>query len=58
MRASTANFIKMPPEVIASMKLGRWQAEVTDAGMGGWIDIMKRQDMLRSGLDVKKIIAR
>ena len=32
-RASTAKFIKMPPEVIANMKLGRWQAEVTDAGM-------------------------
>lgn len=57
-RASTANFIKMPPDVIANMKLGRWQAEVTDEGMGAWIDIMKRQDMLRSGLDVKKIIAR
>lgn len=57
-RASTANFIKMPAEVIAGMKLGRWQAEVTEAGMGGWIDIMKKQDMLRSGLDVKKIIAR
>lgn len=57
-RASVANFTKMPAEVIASMKLGRWQAEVTDAGMGGWIDIMKRQDMLRSSLDVKKVIAR
>jgi len=57
-RASTANFTKMPPEVIAAMKLGRWQAEVTEAGIGGWIDIMKKQDMLRTGLDVKKIIAR
>jgi NitT/TauT family transport system substrate-binding protein len=57
-RAATAKFIKMPPEVIASMKLGRWQAEITDAGMQGWIDIMKRQDMIRSGLDVGKVIAR
>jgi NitT/TauT family transport system substrate-binding protein len=58
-RASVANFTKMPAEVIASMKLGgRWDAEVTEAGIGGWIDIMKRQDMLRSSLDVKKIIAR
>ena len=56
-RASTANFTKMPAEVINSMKLGRWQAEVTEAGIGGWIDIMKRQDMLRSPLDVKKVIA-
>jgi hypothetical protein len=40
------------------MKLGRWQAEVTDAGMGGWIDIMKRQGMLQTGLDVGKVIAR
>jgi NitT/TauT family transport system substrate-binding protein len=57
-RAAVGKFIKMPPEVIASMKLGRWQAEVTDAGMQGWIDIMKRQDMIRSGLDVGKVIAR
>jgi NitT/TauT family transport system substrate-binding protein len=57
-RAAVGKFIKMPPEVIANMKLGRWQAEVTDAGMGAWIDIMKRQDMLRSALDVGKVIAR
>jgi NitT/TauT family transport system substrate-binding protein len=57
-RAAVGKFIKMPPEVIANMKLGRWQAEVTDAGMGGWIDIMKRQGMLQTGLDVGKVIAR
>lgn len=57
-RASVANFIKMPPEVIAAMKLGRWQAEVTADGIGGWIEIMKKQDMLRSNLDLQKIIAR
>ena len=57
-RASTGNFIKMPPEVIANMLLGRWNAEVTEAGMGGWIEIMKKQDMLRADLDVKKTIAR
>ncbi len=57
-RAAVGKFIKMPPEVIANMKLGRWQAEVTDAGMGAWIDIMKKQDMLRSKLDVSKVIAR
>jgi NitT/TauT family transport system substrate-binding protein len=57
-RAAVGNHIKMPPPVIAAMKLGRWQAEVTDAGMTAWIDIMKRQDMLRAPLDVKKVIAR
>jgi NitT/TauT family transport system substrate-binding protein len=56
-RASTANFIKMPPEVIANMKLGRWNAAVTETGMGAWIDIMKKQDMFRSPMDVKKVIA-
>jgi NitT/TauT family transport system substrate-binding protein len=57
-RASVANYIKMPPEVIAGMKLGRWQAAVTDTGIAGWIDIMKRQDMLRTGIDAKSVIAR
>lgn len=56
-RAATANYIKMPPDVIANMKLGRWQAEVTDPGMRAWIDLMKRQDMLRTSLDVGRIIA-
>jgi NitT/TauT family transport system substrate-binding protein len=57
-RASVANYIKMPPEVIANMKLGRWDANVTEAGMAGWVEIMKRQDMLRSAIDAKKIIVR
>jgi NitT/TauT family transport system substrate-binding protein len=57
-RTSVANYIKMPPEVIASMKLGRWQADVTEAGMAGWVEIMKKQDMLRTAIDAKKIIAR
>jgi len=48
----------MPPEVIAGMKLGRWQAAVTDTGIAGWIDIMKRQDMLRTSIDAKSVIAR
>ena len=56
-KAATAKFIKMPPDVIENMRLGRWQAEITDAGMAGWIDIMKKQDMLRSKLDVQKIVA-
>ena len=57
-RAATAKYIKMPAEVIENMRLGRWQAEITEAGMAAWIDIMKRQDMLRTNLDVKKVIAR
>lgn len=57
-RTAVANYIKMPPEVIASMKLGRWQAAVTESGIAGWVDIMKRQDMLRSAIDAKNIIAR
>jgi NitT/TauT family transport system substrate-binding protein len=57
-RASVAKFTKMPPEVIASMKFGRWQAGVTEAGIGSWIDIMRKQDLLRSSIDVKKIVAK
>jgi NitT/TauT family transport system substrate-binding protein len=57
-RASVGNYIKMPPEVIANMKLGRWDANVTEAGMAGWVEIMKRQDMLRTAIDAQKIIAR
>jgi NitT/TauT family transport system substrate-binding protein len=57
-RASVATHTKMSLEIMRTMKLGRWQAEVTEAGLGSWIDIMKKQGMLRTNLDVKKIVAR
>jgi NitT/TauT family transport system substrate-binding protein len=57
-RTAAAKYLKFPPELLNTMALGKWKAEVTDAGIQSWIDIMKRQDMLRSELDVKKLVVR
>ncbi len=57
-RAATPKYIQLPPEVIANVKLGQWKGEVTPEGLASWFEIMKRQDMLRTEIDPKKLIAR
>jgi NitT/TauT family transport system substrate-binding protein len=57
-RAAAPKYLAFPPELINTMALGRWKAEVTDAGLQSWIDIMQRQDMLRTAIDVKKLVVR
>jgi hypothetical protein len=38
------------------MKLGAWNDRVTETGLAGWVDIMKRQSMLTKNVDVKRLI--
>ena len=56
-RTAVANYIEMPPEVIASMKLGRWQAAVTENGIADWVNIMKRQDCCAAPMAAPSAIA-
>mgnify|MGYP000918247152 CR=1 FL=1 len=57
-RAVVGKFINMPPPVLAALKFGKWQAEVTPAGMAEWVATMKAQDMLQTNLDAAKVIAK
>jgi NitT/TauT family transport system substrate-binding protein len=55
-RDAIGKYVPMPPPVIASMKLGAWNDRVTETGLAGWVDIMKRQSMLTKNVDVKRLI--
>lgn len=55
-RAVIGRFIPMPAPVLATLRLGTWKAEVTEAGLKDWIDTMKSQGLTQNPLDMKKII--
>lgn len=55
-RDAIGKYIPMPPPVLAGMKLGQWNAEVTEAGLAGWVAIMKKQGLLKNDVDVKKLM--
>lgn len=57
-RSVIGKFIQMPEPVLKSLRLGEWRAEVTPAGLGAWIDTMKKQGLVQSNLDTAKIIAK
>jgi NitT/TauT family transport system substrate-binding protein len=59
LRQTIGKFIKLPPEVLQTMPLnGQWRAEIPEENMARWIEIMQRQGMLRTKLDLKKIVDR
>jgi NitT/TauT family transport system substrate-binding protein len=55
-RDAIGTYIPMPPPVLAGMKLGQWNAEVSEAGLAGWVAIMKKQGLLKNDVDVKKLM--
>jgi NitT/TauT family transport system substrate-binding protein len=58
LRASIGKYIKLPPEVLKTMPInGQWRAEIPQENMARWIEIMEKQKMLRSKLDLKKLVA-
>jgi NitT/TauT family transport system substrate-binding protein len=57
-RASIGKYIKLPPEVLAKIQISPPGALVSDAQLAYWVGLMKDQDMLKSPLDVTKLIVR
>ncbi len=58
LRASIGKYIKLPPEVLKTMPInGQWRAEIPQENMARWIEIMEKQKMLRTKLDLKKLVA-
>ena len=50
--------IKLPPEVLKTMPInGQWRADIPQENMARWIAVMERQKMLRTKLDLKKLVA-
>jgi NitT/TauT family transport system substrate-binding protein len=57
-RASIGKYIKLPPEVLAKVRISPPGPVVTDRQLAYWVGLMKEQDMLKTPLDVAKLVVR
>jgi NitT/TauT family transport system substrate-binding protein len=57
-RAHIAKYTKMSPSLTHKLPLGEIQPDISEAQLAWWVDIMRRNDMLESSIDVGKLIFR
>ncbi|PIF75990.1 NitT/TauT family transport system substrate-binding protein [Variovorax sp. 54] len=57
-RAAIGKYIKLPAEVLAKVQVSPPGPVVTDKQLGYWTGLMKEQDMLKTSIDVAKLIAK
>ena len=57
-RAAIGKYIKLPPEVLAKIQISPPGATVNEKQLGYWVGLMKDQDMLKTPIDVAKLIAK
>ncbi|BEP33131.1 ABC transporter substrate-binding protein [Variovorax sp. V59] len=57
-RAAIGKYIKLPPEVLAKIQISPPGATVNEKQLGYWVGLMKDQDMLKTSIDVAKLIAK
>ena len=57
-REDTNKYLKLPPQVMAHLKLPVLAVDVPQAGVAEWIKILKAQDLVRGNLDPAKILQR
>jgi NitT/TauT family transport system substrate-binding protein len=57
-RAAIGKYIKLPPEVLAKIQISPPGALVNEKQLGYWVGLMKDQDMLKTPIDVAKLIAK
>jgi len=57
-RASIGKYIKLPPEVLAKAQISPPGSLVSDKQLAYWVGLMKDQEMLKSPVDVAKLIVR
>ncbi|MGK6310790.1 ABC transporter substrate-binding protein [Variovorax sp. DT-64] len=57
-RAAIGKYIKLPPEVLAKIQISPPGATVSEKQLGYWVGLMKDQDMLKTPIDVAKLIAK
>jgi NitT/TauT family transport system substrate-binding protein len=57
-RAAIGKYIKLPPEVLAKIQISPPGPIVTEKQLGYWVGLMKDQDMLKTPIDVAKLIAK
>lgn len=57
-RAYIAKYTKLSADLTRKLDLGQTQPNVTAAQVSWWVDIMRKNDMLKSTIDVDKLIFR
>lgn len=57
-RAVIGKYIKLPPEVLAKIQVSPPGPVVSEKQVAYWVGLMKEQDMLKTNIDVAKLIAR
>jgi len=57
-RAAIGKYIKLPPEVLAKVQISPPGPVVNEKQLAYWTGLMKEQDMLKTNIDVAKLIAK
>jgi NitT/TauT family transport system substrate-binding protein len=57
-RASIGKYIKLPPEVLAKAQISPPGPVVTDKQVAYWVGLMKDQEMLKTPIDVAKLVVK
>jgi len=57
-RASIGKYIKLPPEVLAKVQISPPGALVSEKQLAYWVGLMKEQEMLRTPIDVSKLVVK
>jgi len=57
-RASIGKHIKLPPEVLAKVQISPPGPLVSDKQLAYWVGLMKEQEMLKTPIDVAKLVAK
>ncbi|HEX7865249.1 MAG TPA: ABC transporter substrate-binding protein [Variovorax sp.] len=57
-RAAIGKYIKLPPEVLAKVQISPPGPVVTEKQLAYWTGLMKEQDMLKTSIDVAKLVAK
>lgn len=57
-RAAIGKFIKLPPEVLAKIQISPPGPTVSEKQVGYWVGLMKDQDLLKTNIDVGRLIVK
>ena len=55
-RASIGKYIKLPPEVLAKVQISPPGPVVNEKQIAYWVELMKEQEMLKTPIDVTKLV--
>jgi NitT/TauT family transport system substrate-binding protein len=55
-REDLGKYLKFPPAVLKTIRIGVQDPHLTTAQLAWWVDVMDKQGMLNTKIDVKKII--